>query len=139
MNKEIWQRWLPHKNITGSYYIDKIVDNIKKFEIFLINAHTGKDKITVIFEYGVDVYRNTEERYRLKLLSKLSEEYPDDLLGDWTFFKAKNSDYIKWLSVESEELSDFFLKNAVHYCFMTNEGIFEAISEQEPKVIFSNI
>src|SRR3990167_8567550 len=101
MDKEKWVKWHPSSDLDDKYYIDSIIDTIDEFQILFVSTNSNR-KLRILFEHGVDVYRCTEERFRLKLISKLNREYGNNFYSQWTFFRVENSDYFKWLEKESD-------------------------------------
>jgi len=130
---EKWIKWEPTEGLAPLYYIDEIHDTMAGFTIKLSECNNEKNGITILFENGVESYRNADESFRLKLFPLLSKEEGIGLLGQWAFFKVENSEYIRWLSEESYKWFDAL--RTTHFAFITGNDVLDVVSTDEPKVI----
>jgi len=130
--QEQWTRWEPIAGLSQKYYIESISDTIEGFKILLFDANDREKKILVSFPNSVDAYRSTDESYILLTVSNLDKVYGDKFYGEWTFFKIKNSEYLKWISVQSYSSSDFF--NFTHFCFLATDSVVDVVTNYEPVV-----
>ena len=116
------------------YYIGSISDSIDGFTIVLADAIGNSPKIKIIFENRVNAFRNSEEAFRLSTIRYLNENYDNGFYANWTFFKAENSEYLKWLSEQSGEISDHY--GVMHYSIITDDEILDIAATYEPTVTF---
>lgn len=133
MNIERWEQWVPVKNLKGKYEILDISDDIAQdFKVILIEEVNKENQIQLLFEYSVDIYRITRLNFKQKTLSKLSKEYGFDFYRQWTFFKVYDSEYLKWLSIESDTVTESI--DFTHYCIISPKYMIDIISGYEPKI-----
>ncbi|WP_070121269.1 hypothetical protein [Bacillus marinisedimentorum] len=129
---EHWERWIPIKGLPSRLYNDTFIDN-KEGIILEFSDENDKKKILVKFDEGVLSYRNTDEGSLLKKLNYLDQQYGTDFYSEWTLFKVKNSEYIKWFL---EESSGIYEPNQLeHYVFLTPNDVIEILTTYTPSIV----
>ncbi|HHY71641.1 MAG TPA: hypothetical protein GX497_00130 [Bacillus bacterium] len=129
---EHWERWIPINGLPSKLYNDTFIDN-KEGIILEFSDEKDKSKIVVKFEEGVLSYRNTDEGSLLKKLNYLDQQYGTDFYSEWTLFKVKNSEYIKWFL---EESSGIYEPNQLeHYVFLTPNDVIEILTTYTPSIV----
>ena len=106
MAKEQWIKWVPVDELEKKYDIIAIYYDFDGFKVIFRPIDEQKKLLQMLFESGTDCHRETNESFIYSYF-----ENPDVFIDDpnWTFFKVKNSKYLKWLSENSHQSSDFFL------------------------------
>ena len=130
--EEIWETWEIENTMTSKYYVESITDSIKGFRILLSDAKVESKKLVVLFEDSVHSYRSSDESYRLNTINNLDERYGTEFYRDNTFFKVTNSEYIKWISLESYGIVESAL--IFHFSFIAADSIVDVIAAYEPKL-----
>lgn len=133
---EKWTQWKPLENLSKRYYIESTSSSIDGFTIILADAIGDSPKVKITFENGVNAFRNSEEAFRLSTIHYLNESYGNVFYGNWTFFKAENSEYLKWLSEQSGTISDYY--GVMHYCLITDDEMLDIAATYEPSVTVVN-
>jgi hypothetical protein len=132
MNEQ-WIWWKPLEELAKNYYIDAVLDtNNDGFIIQLSEVKNEKKKIKIVFENSVAAYRNTSESFRLYLLEELEKKYGSRFYTEWSFFTVVNSEYLKWLSIQSEGITqdvDF-----THFVIFGSDSVLEIICGYEPRM-----
>lgn len=130
--QEKWSRWEPINNLSKKYYVESITDSITDgFKIILINDQNPEKKVLLSWPNTVYAYRSTYESFTLLTLHNLSENYGTEFY-DWTFFKIENSEYLKWISEQSYEITESL--NFIHFCIYGTESMVEILDNSEPTV-----
>ncbi|MBM7615098.1 hypothetical protein JOC73_001660 [Alkaliphilus hydrothermalis] len=129
---EQWVEWKPVDGLSQKYYIESISDVLDGFRIVLSDADKEENKVNVIFENSVHAYRSTDESFRQSTINILDEAYGTQFYSEWTFFKVVNSEYMKWLSVQSYNIIDS--ESLIHFSFFAVDSIVDVIAAYEPKV-----
>lgn len=133
--QEKWTQWRPLSNLSDRYYIESISDNFKEgFKIILADAHEKTRNVLIHFPHSVNAYRRTDETFTLLTIGYLDKVYGGSFYANWTFFKAENSEYLKWLSEQSHTISDSY--KIMHYALITDEEIIDIACTYEPTVTF---
>lgn len=122
---EKWTRWEPINGLSGQYSLDYFAWSEKGFVVELISGKK-EERIQILFDEYIDAFRYTNESFYLKL--------PGDFYGEWNFFKATNSEYLKWLSEKSCTLSDRM--HFIHFCILGGDEVIDIVANYEPKVRF---
>ncbi|EIT87460.1 hypothetical protein A374_00130 [Fictibacillus macauensis ZFHKF-1] len=129
---ELWERWIPIKGLTSRLYNDSFIDN-KEGIILEFSDEEDKKKIVFTFEEGVLSYRNTDEGSLLKKLNELEQQYDTEFYSEWTLFKIKNSEYLKWFL---EESSGIYEPDQIeHYVFLTPNDVIEILATCTPGIV----
>ncbi len=131
---EQWTHWKPIEGLSKKYYTDSLSRDNNKFEMVLSDSEDEYKKIRIFFDGGVQSYRSTNESFRLAIVDDLHERYGVQFYGHWTFFKVTNSSYLKWLSEQSDGISDIY--NFTHFALLTADSLEDIISGKEPLVEF---
>jgi hypothetical protein len=130
--QEKWTRWEPTGNLSTKYYVQSISDTFSAgFKIKLIDYHHPEKKVLIAWPGSVYAYRQTYESFTLLTLNDLIEQYGKNFT-DWTFFKIENSEYLKWISKQSYEITDSL--NFTHFCIYSTEEMVDILSSIEPEV-----
>lgn len=132
--EESWETWEIDNTMTSKYYVESITDSIKGFRILLSDAKVESKKLVVLFEDSVHSYRSSDESYRLNTINNLDERYGTEFYRDNTFFKVTNSEYIKWISLESYGIVESAL--IFHFSFIAVDSIVDVIAAYEPKLFW---
>jgi len=133
-NSEYWENWDPIEGLEAKYYIDSINDGVNGLEIILSGAKDNAKRIKFIFSNSVESYKRTDETYRQELLFILQRQYQTDIFAHRTFFKVKNSPYLRWLSEESEGIADD--RPLQHLVILAADSSLDIISTYEQEVYF---
>ena len=127
--EEDWARWEPFTELKPAYDIINIQDDMDYLRI-LIHSTKCDQQLEVVFDTD-SAYRKTDETFRLNLINQLSEKYGDEFYVKWSFFKIENSNYMKWLSEQSNGYTgDLKLK---HFVIMGIDSIVDIVAYEEPK------
>ena len=129
---EKWIKWEPVEALAPLYYIDEIHDTMAGFTIKLSEYKDEKKGVILLFENGIEGYRNADESFRYKTILYLHKQYGDSFLGQWTFFKVQNSSYIQWLLEES--CGTNYSLSLTHFSFFTGNDVLDVVSTDEPTV-----
>jgi hypothetical protein len=132
MMSEKWTKWKPIKGLAPNYYIDSVIDTIDGFKIELSPSRDKNQKVLVLFSNSVDSYRSVDESFVGNILYQLSEQYGKDFFHKWTFFKVTDSYFLKWLSQQSDGISEY--RPLMHFSFIAIDSIVDVICDYEPKV-----
>ena len=130
--QESWAHWMPLENLSKKYYIESITNNREGFTVLLADAIGESEKIKIVFENGVNAFRNTDETFKLSTISWLDEKYGGKFYAEWTFFRVENSEYLKFLCEQSGGISDFY--DVKQYSIITDEEILDIAATYEPVV-----
>ncbi len=126
-------KWEPLIGLSEKYYTESITSNFKKgLIILLVNSNDSTRKIKITFKYF-------PEAFKILTTECLRREY-QEVYESWTFFKMTQSFYLKWLSEESYEVSDF-TGPFIHFCFVTQNKIIDILDYdiREPHVEFMDM
>lgn len=126
---EQWTRWEPIEGLLSTYDIDAVFDTSEGLKVIL---ECSQKKVAVFFKNGAASYIKTDETLRYKKIIELSEKYDGNFYANWTFFKVKNSEYLKWLEEQSCTISQGY--DLQHFCFMTDDSILDVATSGEPIV-----
>jgi hypothetical protein len=130
---EQWERWEPISNLKKKYYIDDIIDTINGLSIIVSEEEDEGKKIHIYFKRNAYAYTVVDETFRMKLIDILSEKYGSQFYGRWTFFKVKNSPYLRWISEQSYKISES--RHLTHFCLISVDSVMDIISSYEPEFI----
>lgn len=75
-----------------------------------------------LFDGLVLSYRNTDEGTLLRTLEHLHKHDGVDFFGDWTLFQVTDSNYLKWIAEESENMYEK-IYDIQHYVFLTSHDV----------------
>lgn len=129
---ENWIRWFPLDNIPEKMHIESLVDDVNG-TLLLFKNDDDSIAIRVNFEESILSMRSTDEGRRLRTLHYLTENYGTDFYTKWTFFKVKNSDYVRWFNEETYNMYESY--DIEHYVFLSPDDIVEVLSTYEPDVV----
>lgn len=122
-------KWVPAEFVNNSIYnIKSIVDNFNGLTIILECRNTS-ELLSIKWSSMVESYRCSTEEARFRFISDewqaIRNEFPD-----WSFFKAIDSSYIKWVNEESGNLIDEKILN--HYIIITSDYVLDIVSSHKP-------
>lgn len=121
------------QELNVKYYIDSINDTINGLCILLSEVNDASLRVKVLFEHSVHAYRSTDESYRSNTINYLQDSYGVNFYRERTFFEITDSEYIQWLSKQSQGISD--LEQISHYSILAVNSIVDVIAAYEPKII----
>lgn len=123
------EKWEPMKDIPEKVYLQALHDDYEGLRIILKGSGNSR---TFRIKFNTNLgYRNTNESERLKML----DENPE-FCGGWALFKVKDSDFIKWIITESNEI--VHEGNIMHYIILTPDDIVEVVSKDNPEIEWLN-
>ncbi len=125
-------QWKPIEGLSERYFIAEFHETLDEFWILLLDINDRSSGLRVIFEGYVYSYRCVDEGCRVKTVSMLDALYGDQFYSKWTFFTVENSEYLRWLSNESDTWSDAV--EMKHFAFITPDVIFDIAITYEPRV-----
>lgn len=129
--EEVWTRYQPaYPILKPPYDIISIKDNMDNLKIILHSTKCNQ-KLEVIFGSSW-AHRKSYETFRLNLVSQLSKQYGSEFYVEWSFFKIDNSNYLKWLSEESNRWTDKLKLN--HFVIIGVDFIMDIIATEEPQI-----
>ncbi|MFC6332757.1 hypothetical protein ACFP56_09000 [Paenibacillus septentrionalis] len=129
---EKWVYMDIEQELNVKYYIDSINDNTEGLSIMLSEVNDESLRVKVFFEHSVHAYRSTDESYRSNTINYLQDSYGLNFYKERTFFVITDSEYIRWLSQQSQGISD--LEQVSHYSFLAVNSIVDVIAAYEPKI-----
>ncbi|MBS1987741.1 hypothetical protein JST56_01990 [Candidatus Dependentiae bacterium] len=132
--REKWTKWEPLQGLMAQYYIDLMSDNEEGVRIVLSEDEGRTKKVQVTFQTFVAAHRCTDESFSTGLLMRLEELYGSTFYREWAFFKVDNSNYIKWLTMESDGV--FNSKGYSHFCIFGVDSVVDIIAMGDPVVEF---
>ena len=124
--------WVPMKQTLGEYQITDFTHTFDGLTVYLSQCDTDKDiKLKVYFPGDDVICRTMNETYRGKLNRNFRTIFKD--IGPCgPLFKVEDSEYMKTLSEESDELIDML--NFKHYAIEDSEWSFDIASQCQPQV-----
>ena len=128
---------LSTENLKGKFYIRSTSFDCDGFKIVLNKDTVPQKAILINFSGAAYSYRITEKTLSLHLLKAHAIVKKEEQSSAWAFFKLENSEYLKWVSHQSDKISED-LKLA-HYAIWTEDWVIEILSSAEPKVEFFDI
>jgi hypothetical protein len=133
--EEYCENWEPLSGLISKYNIDFTEYTINStFKILLGEAYSQGRNVSVIFKDGIYAHRDTDESFRLSPIQMLRDCGEIKSRIRWTFFKVKNSLYIKWLLEESNSAADS--SQLMHFLFAGENSILDVVATYEPIVEF---
>ena len=130
MSKEQWVKWEPIEDLASVHYIETISDRIDTLVLTLFERSGEKKRFQLIFDDTVIGYRDVEEGLRLQISENCIQDGGIGLYGHWTFFKAINSSYMRWLKEQSGSTPDLNL--VTHFVLVSGNSIVDVAAVNEP-------
>lgn len=130
MKTEKWVKWEPVENLAKVHFIEIVKDGMSSLVITFFEDRNQNKTFQLIFDETVIAYRNVDEGYRLTIYDKCIQDDGKDLYGNWTFFKAINSDYMQWLKEQTNMAFDFEL--STHFVIYTVNAVVDVVAISEP-------
>lgn len=127
-NLEQWIKWEPIPNLEEQYELVDYSNNIQ--DGFNLIFKNNNKKLEILFKHSAEI-RISNKNLRDKELKNLYQKN-GKIFMNWSFFKVNNSEYLKWLSVESLTVTDNI--NFTHFCIISYQVIIDIIAGYEPKV-----
>lgn len=124
MKSEIWNRWIPDKNLSKKYYIDEV--SYKDDDLTVYLSDDCGQRIVVVWDCIIESYTCTEETNRTK-------RYNDET-SQWTFFEIYDSKYICWLIEESCNILS--ARGLHHICIIGDNLVIDVVASEYPKIIY---
>lgn len=131
MNEE-WIQWLPVDGLAKKYFADEILDGMDGFKIMLTDPAEEDKKVNIIFEDSVRAYRSTDESLRQETIRFIDNKYGTRFYAECTFFKVRNSEYIKW--IEKQSYGVFDTEKLTHFSIIAMDSIIDVIATYEPRI-----
>jgi hypothetical protein len=129
--EEKWVPWEVHMGLNHKYVFDRCIQNNDGLTIYLFDSTNENDKVEVFFE-TYETYQYINESYKIRLLLDLSQKYGTEFISRYTFFEIKNSNYIRWLFRESNQLAKN-IENCLHFVIVSCDEICDIISFDKPQ------
>lgn len=139
MNEQ-WKKWEPISGLVNKYNVTFISEDMKKdgkFIIILEEYENEKKGVRITWDQGPWAFRITYESFCLKLIYDLNQKYGSNFYVNWTFFKVENSEYSKWLSEQSYQVTDSL--KFQHFVIFTPEELIDIVNWSEPKLEFIDL
>jgi hypothetical protein len=132
MNLGKWTPWKPLREMSGEYCIISYVSSFYGLKIILSKYEPENNtEIHIRLGNAGQIFRVINETYRGRLWRYLSETHHDvDMSGP--LFIVEDSEYLRFLSEESENITDAL--NYKHYYIRDSEWSFDIASQQQPRV-----
>lgn len=131
-----WIKWEPIKGLAKQYHLEEVTSNINGFKIKLSDAKNDSSRLIITFNDSVWAYRNVEEGFRLVMMDDLFAKYGTNFYTEWTLFEVNDSDYLKWLAMQSHNMS--YSYQLRHFCIIAMDDILEIASNYEPEIKICN-
>jgi hypothetical protein len=124
--------WIPMQDTLGEYQITDFTHTFDGLTIYLSKCETDKDTRLIVHFPGNEVIcRTLNETYRGKLNRNFRAVFKD--IGPCgPLFKVEDSEYMRTLSEESDELTDML--DFKHYAIEDSEWSFDVASQCQPQV-----
>jgi hypothetical protein len=127
-----YSTWAPMKEMLGEYQITEFMHTFDGLTIYLSKCEADKDTRLKVYFPGADVVcRTLNETYTGKFNRSWKELFKD-IRPIGPLFKVENSEYMKMLSEESDELIDML--DFKHYAILDSEWTFDIASQCQPQV-----
>lgn len=130
--QEKWTRWEPVTGLSPKYYIQAVHDTPTSLRIMLLEEKK-RHRLQLTFKTGAGSYQRTDESFCLERTAPLADKYGIEFYARWTFFIINNSDYLKFLSAQSQSISDS--RDFIHFSILAIDSIMDIIAYEEPLVI----
>ncbi len=118
-------KWQPCVRINSlRCLIECLTYNSGNLKISMSQCRTN---FTLVFDGNILSYRCIDESYMLKTLNEQS-------FDGWSFYKVKNSKFLKWFKKESMSVYDDL--NIQHYAIYSPDDCIDILSASAPKVVW---
>lgn len=129
---EDWSRWDPGvKGLEGSYYIGEVYDGCDFFKVSLSQSGTDQE-VEMRFPHPILASRHINESLCFLLYGELHDKYGLEFNRGWSFFKVKNSDFLRRLAKYSSGLSMDVYK-LQHFAILAGDCILDIAASDEPE------
>lgn len=133
---EIWTRLdLGSLQVEGNYYVSTFSYEDDGFKIVL-EQEDANQIVEILFPYEISAVRIVDEGLRMRLYHDLSVKYGDDFYIKWAFFIVEQSEYLKWLAVQSYEISDHC--ELKHFVIKALDCLLDVVTRREPEIKILN-
>ena len=131
---QAWKKWLPEGiEIAEQFEFARVISDSGELTIFLQGSLST---LKIEFERAISVHC-VDESNILNQVFEYCRQWKEEGWGQWSLFLIENSNYLKWLSSENSGVLEAMHKNLRHYQFVTSYDIVDVISNETPKVSFS--
>lgn len=131
--QESWIQWRPLDNLSGKYNLDSLM-HIEEGLVLRLSLGVDCKKLEIRFEHQIDAYRYTNDSFCFKVCGDLTKKYGLEFYAEWSFFTITNSDYLQWVSKNSQGYADAF--SFIHFCIVGADEIVDVLARYEPIVRF---
>jgi hypothetical protein len=127
-----WIPWFPVHESSGEYNIKAYSNTFYEFRIILSKRNTLLDtEMHITWGCLIETYRVMNETYRGRLWHYIYD-FNKDVNFRWPLFIVENSEYLKFLSEESEGITDEL--KFKHYFIVDSAFTMDIGSRIQPKV-----
>jgi hypothetical protein len=135
MFSEQWEKWEPIKDLPTKVLLQDFGFDDEGLFTKVFSRQDDKHIVKVLFDGYIMSYRDTDESSMQKTINMIIEEYGEDFLN-WSFFKVKNSDYLKWLHEQTYNI--YIDMDVQHFVIATCDEFIEILATYEPTVTMYN-
>ena len=121
MHPRYHKTWETVKNNYSQFYIDDVVNDTEGTFVTLHSINTD-EKITIIFDGSLFSCKGTRRNYH---------PYQSIKTG---IYEKEDSQYLTWLSEESDGVYENEYNKMIHYIFVGYDLVFEILALAPPKV-----
>ena len=129
---EKWVRWQPAEDVSGRLDLYSISEGQEALKIVLYDWDNKDKKIFLTFDSFLGAYRKTYETFRSELISSIHKQYGKEFFIRCSFFKVHNSEYVQWLSEQSNGSSDY--PPFQHMSLLLIDSVIDVISMEDPQI-----
>jgi hypothetical protein len=129
---EQWVRWEPIKGLSNKYFIEYLSADYERLDLILSDAYKIKNNVRIVYAFYPGLHQRVNKKFKEQRLELLHARYGKEFFDTWTFFKVNNSEYSKWLSEQSDTISDSYQLR--HFAFVCANSIVDVFSSYEPEI-----
>ncbi|HJZ23831.1 MAG TPA: hypothetical protein VJ201_05200 [Candidatus Babeliales bacterium] len=130
---ESYKKWDPLQTmpgLAGKYRIDVIHDSSEYFSVSLLDIQNQDHKIKFIWKDSLSISRKVDFSQNSRYLNNLKRTVAPELIDNWSFFKVENSKFLAWLSIQSDNWSDYM--SFEHYHILGPDSLLDIVANYEP-------
>ena len=129
---EKWYNWQPLQKMHGEYYIKSCTNHDFCSLTIILGQYNAPSETEIHIQInGIEAYKVTNETYKLKIWTYLSDTHKG-LNRKWPLFRIEESAFLRQLSDESNGISNSL--HFKHYCIMDSEWVIDIVTPAEPVV-----